>query len=125
MRTRQAVPIILALFLLAGCATVQRTMEELRPSEKEGYLLAIQTLNNFWEEYLDHRDTLSGAVRQEWKDKFKDTGESSYFTQASVLLNAWNVALINGDKTTANEKCRAVWDVIDTVIAILNQEGVL
>ena len=94
--------VVAVVFLMAGCASSLRT-----------YVSARTILNNYWEAYLDYRDSMpEGEAKDALRAKFKDTGKDSYFTQAKIALDAWNAVIESPDQTTQAKVYYAIWNQI-------------
>ena len=112
MQKRKIMMMVVAIVFLVGCMSSLRT-----------YVSARTVLNNYWESYLDYRDSLpAGVTKDALKAKFKDTGEDSYFTQAKTALDAWDKVLQTPDQTSQAQVYYAIWNQI---MALMLSENIV
>lgn len=111
----QKLKISILLFLalmLVSCAS------SLRP-----YVSARTVLNNYWEAYLDYRDSLpEGPEKEALRRRFADSGTNSYFTAAAAALDAWKAAIGTEDEFIKRE---IYYDSFNRIMALLFKEGII
>ena len=100
------------VLLLSTCAHQMR-----------GYVSARTILNNYWESYLNLRDSMPDGIKKDaLRAKFNDTGKGSYFTDAKDALDAWKAAI--GTEGEVNLS-KVYYSLFEKIMALLLQEGVI
>ena len=112
MQKRKIMLMVVALVFLVGCANTMR-----------GYVSGRTILNDYWEQYLDFRDSLpDGAQKTALRAKFNDTGKGSYFTDAKDALDVWKGALGTTGEIDAG---KLYYKLLEKVVTILQSEGIV
>lgn len=107
--------LFLGLLVLTVCSNCANSMR--------GYVSARTILNDYWESYLNLRDSMpEGAEKAALKAKFADTGKGSYFTDAKDALNVWQAAL---GTTGEIEAGKLYYTILNKVMDLLVREGVV
>lgn len=100
---------------LSGCATTQQT-------GVSGAYIARKTLNDYWESYLDLRDTMTGIQKEKLMYQFEDTGKNSIFTEATKYLDLWDTAIGTASELQAQKSYQAL---LNKIIILLFEQGVI
>lgn len=89
----------------------------------QGYVSARTILNNYWESYLNLRDSMPDGERKvALRAKFNDTGEESYFTDAKKALDLWNDVVGTSGELNAS---KFYYEIFNKIMILLLSEGVI